>query len=184
MYSPDDTVRFLVSFCRPDVFALVITSRGSGTVGVSFNIAKFHIVRLRLHRPGSCSFACNSFFAFAPEVSLSVKAIRSSSVLAGHAGELQAASRVWVIAGAFEGAQVEDTAQEGPAVGNIGNDDCGRCLPSIPIEVDQATVPSGEIVVAVQDGTQDLCWENHMSDLCLAVGMDDTYNKDTETEDS
>ena len=79
---------------------------------------------------------------------------------------------------------MEDTAQEGPAVGNIGNDDCGRCLPSIPIEVDQATVPSGEIVVAVQDGTQDLCWENHMSDLCLAVGVDDTYNKDTETEDS
>ena len=166
MYSSDNTVRFLVSFCCPHVFGLVITARGSGTVGISFNVAEFHIVRLRLHRPGSCSFACNSFFAFAPKVSLSVKAIRSSSVLAGHAGELQAAGGVWVIAaGAFERAQMEDTAQEGPAVGNIGNDDCGRCLPSIPIEIDQATVPSGEVVVAVQDGTQDLSWETRVRPL-------------------
>ena len=136
MYSPDDTIRFLVSFCCPSVFGLVITSRGSGTVGISFNIAEFHVVRLRLHGPGAGSFACNSFFAFAPKVSLSVKTIRSSSVLAGHAGELQAAGRVWVIARPLERAQVEDTAQEGPAVGNIGNDNRGRRLPSIPIEID------------------------------------------------
>lgn len=160
MYSPDNTIRFLVSFCCPNVFGLVITSRGSGTVGISLNIAEFHVVRLRLHGPGSSSFACNSFFAFAPEVSLSVKTIRSSSVLAGHAGEFQAAGRVWVIARPLERAQAEDTAQEGPAVGNIGNNDRGRGLASIPIEIDQATIPSGEIVVAVQDGTQDLCREH------------------------
>ena len=102
MYSPDNTVGFLVALWRPDILALVITSRGSGTVGVPIDIAKFNVMSLRLHRPGSCSFACNSFFAFAPKVSLSIKAVRSSSVLAGHAGEFQAAGGVWVNGGAFE----------------------------------------------------------------------------------
>ena len=54
-------------------------------------------------------------------------------------------------------------------MGDIGDDDCSRCLPSIPVEIDQTTIPSGEVVVAVQDGTQNLCRENisHMCDQRL-----------------
>ena len=41
-------------------------------------------------------------------------------------------------------------------MGNIGDDDCSRCLPSIPIEIDQTTIPSSEVVVAIQNSTQNL----------------------------
>lgn len=45
-------------------------------------------------------------------------------------------------------------------MGNIGDDDCSRCLPSIPVEIDQTAVPGSKVVVAVQDGTQNLGREN------------------------
>jgi len=51
---------------------------------------------------------------------------------------------------------VEDTGEEGPAEGDVGDEDGGGGFADVPVEVDEGAVGFGEVVVAVEDCGEDL----------------------------
>ena len=51
--------------------------------------------------------------------------------------------------GGFEGTESKDTGDQGPEVGDVGDDDSGGCFAGIPVQVDEGAVAGGEVVVAV-----------------------------------
>ena len=60
------------------------------------------------------------------------------------------------MAGGVEGADVEDAGEERPAEGDIGNEDgCGG-FANVPIEVDKGPIRFCEVIVAVEDGGENL----------------------------
>ena len=63
----------------------------------------------------------------------------------------------------FECAQIEYAGDERPEVRDISDNDGSRCLASVPIEIDQGTVGSGEICNPVENSAEDL--------LCIRTCM-------------
>lgn len=55
----------------------------------------------------------------------------------------------------MESAEGEDAAQQGPEVGNVGDEDGGGGLADVPVEVDEGAETGREVVVAVQDRAED-----------------------------
>ncbi len=51
---------------------------------------------------------------------------------------------------------MEDTGEEGPAKGDVGDEDGGGGFADVPIEVNEGPVGFGEVVVAVEDCGEDL----------------------------
>ena len=56
--------------------------------------------------------------------------------------------------------EAEDGADEGPEVGQVGDDDGGGGFAGVPVEIDQGPEGGVEVGDAVEDGAEDLVWSN------------------------
>lgn len=61
---------------------------------------------------------------------------------------------------------MEDAGEEGPAEGDVGDEDGGGRFANVPVEVDEGAVGFGEVVVAVED-----CGEDLLGGLCVSGCM-------------
>lgn len=98
----------------------------------------------------------DALFALAPDVAVIVETPSTLRGRRARASDETVGIRRLPAARGLERAEVEDSRDQGPEVGEVGDDDGGGGLAGVPVQVDSGAIGTHEAVDAVEGCAEDL----------------------------